>query len=282
MGKSKKKGKRRRSRSLSDDDSKAERQDHVPVKATRLAHRDQAGHEPKSFPSLDNPLYKEQQEFLQSLSKEEREGFFSNALDPERRAEIWMKQADLGEVLINGYSWATPDDRAFRILRHFSPIVEVGCGRNAYWSRLMREAGIDTVAYDADPEDGGTIGSNTNQGHTAGSSLQIHKGGPEVLRRESGRTLFLCYPDEDDAGQLSGQNLKLDEPLSMAAACLMTYKGDHVIHVGELFGDALAMDQSPWGRSSSAEFQAQLASHFHCILKASLSNWLHSRDCITV
>lgn len=282
MGKSKKKGKRPRSRSLSADDSKAERQDRDPMKATRRVNREQAGHEPKSFPSLNNPLYKEQQEFLQSLSKEEREGFFSNALDPDRRAEIWMKQADLGEVLINRYSWATPDDRALRILRHFSPIVEVGCGRNAYWSRLMGEAGIDAVAYDADPEDGGTIGSNTKQGNTACSSLQIHKGGPEVLRRESGRTIFLCYPDEDDAGPLPEQKHELDKPLSMGAACLMTYKGDYVIHVGELFGDTLAVDQSPWGRSSSAEFQVQLASQFHCILKASLSNWLHSRDSITV
>ena len=68
-----------------------------------------------------------------------------------------MEQATLGEQLVNKYSWATPDDRCMRILKHYSPIVEIGCGANAYWSQCMANAGIDVVAYDVNPQSGGTI-----------------------------------------------------------------------------------------------------------------------------
>jgi hypothetical protein len=42
------------------------------------------------------------------------------------------------------------------------------------------------------------------------------------------------------------------------------------------------MEQTPWGRSSSSDFQQRLASEFHCILKVELPNWLHVRDTISV
>lgn len=234
------------------------------------------------LPRHQNPLYEKQQEFLLALTKEEREDFFSSSFDTDRRAELWMAQADLGETLINRYSWATPDERSLRILRHFSPIVEIGCGANAYWSRLMKEARIDAVAYDFDPEGGGTFQSRSSEKRKRQSScgFKVHKGGPDVLRQESGRTLFLCYPDEDD--EVSKEIGESEQPCSMGAACLEHYTGDYVIHVGEIFGDTLAMDQAPWGRSSSPEFQQRLASEYHCILKASLSNWLHVRDTLSV
>ena len=68
----------------------------------------------------------------------------------------------------------------------------------------------------------------------------------------------------------------------MGADCLDHYKGQYVIHVGELFGDTLSMEQAPWGRSSSPDFQDRLAAEYHCVLKASLTNWLHVRDTISV
>jgi hypothetical protein len=222
-----------------------------------------------------NPLYEKQQEFLLALTTKERGDFFSSSLDTDRRAELWMAQADLGETLINQYSWATPDERSLRILRHFSPIVEIGCGANAYWSCLMEQAGLDVVAYDFDPKSGGKIMEAKRKRQASG--FRVRKGGPEVLRQESGRTLFLCYPDEDDEA-----SSEMEEPFSMGAACLEHYTGDYVIHVGEVYGDPLAMDQAPWGRSSSPEFQQRLASEYHCILKAGLSNWLHVRDTISV
>ena len=92
------------------------------------------------------------------------------------------------------------------------------------------------------------------------------------------RALFLCYPDEVAFTSEESD----DECETMGAACLKHFKGDIVIHVGELYGDTISMDQAPWGRSSGAEFQQRLHSEYHCLLKAKLQNWLHVRDTISV
>ena len=147
----------------------------------------------------------------------------------------------------------------------------------------MSNAGIDVVAYDVDPQSGGTFdskGKKKKQNMPSACGLAVQKGGPEILQKEMGRTLFLCYPDEDDRVDVSVD--ESEESLSLGAVCLEYYTGDYVIHVGEIFGDTLSVDQAPWGRSSSPEFQDRLASEYHCVLKASLSNWLHVRDTISV
>jgi hypothetical protein len=48
------------------------------------------------------------------------------------------------------YAWAIPDARALRILAALGPLVEVGCGKG-YWARLLRDYGVDVVAYDIAP-----------------------------------------------------------------------------------------------------------------------------------
>lgn len=261
---------------------------------------------PKRRKLSDNPLLKQQRAFLNRLSDAERNSFFSeSAVDTTRRAELWMEQADLGETLVNKYAWATPNERAIRILKEFSPILEVGCGANAYWCRQMKAAGIDIVGYDASPGQGGTIGGGDNDQSSSGSGsgakqqteFAVQQGGPEVLAlpKNSKRTLFLCYPDESDvvlkvdadADDNDDEDSDDDDengvPFSMGAACLGNYQGDYIIHVGELLGDAnLSMEQAPWGRSSSPEFQEQLAAEYHCVLRVALPNWLHVRDSLSV
>ena len=176
---------------------------------------------------------------------------------------------------------------------------EVGCGANAYWSRWMHtEGNVDVVAIDISLDSGGKILSKkanknnlkNNDRAMNDDGFIIHQGGPETLSqdetiRDSDRTLFLCYPDEED--KETPTNDEGDEaeeaPLSMAAACLEHYTGSTVIHVGELYGDTLSLDQAPFGRSSSSEFQTRLAGEYHCILKMQLeSNWLHTRDTLSV
>ena len=274
------------------------------------ANAERAETKVKAKDTLSNPLLSKQTKFLSSVPRKARHHFFSEEhVDGETRGDIWTRQADLGEELVDKYAWATPDDRALGILRHFSPIVEIGCGANAYWARLMHSAGIDVVAYDMAVEDGGHIqkqekksgkkrksgGSNFSNGDGGkgdGKHFAVRKGGPDVLSSNAmrKRALFLCYPDEDDqdadgaAGQDYDDNKDGEElpPLSMGAACLENYQGDIVIHVGELHGDTLSMDQAPWGRSSAPEFQQRLAAEYHCLLKAALPNWLHVRDTISV
>lgn len=235
-----------------------------------------------------NPLLAAQTTFLNSLSTLERDSFFSTRLDPEKRAEIWTNQANLGEDLVNKYSWAIPDERAIRILRHFSPLVEVGCGANAYWCQLMKQSGIDVIGFDAEPESGGMIQQFDGGSKVKTSKFPVRRGGPEILAsneiRKSKRTLFLCYPDEGDDGETADADAD-DEgspPKSLGAACLEHFQGQYVIHVGELVGDTLSIEQAPWGRSSSPAFQERLAAEFHCLLKVGLTNWLFSRDTISV
>ncbi|KAL9183765.1 hypothetical protein ACHAXT_004621 [Thalassiosira profunda] len=240
-----------------------------------------------------NPLLAAQLQFLASLPSHARHHFFSPDVSPEQRAEIWERQADLGEALVDQHAWATPDARLLRVFQHFGRegIVEVGCGANAYWARWMHaQGGVDVVGLDVSLDQGGKIGGGKqskkakNKGGESASGLIIRQGGPNALSedaelRDSGRTLFLCYPDEE-----YNQTDEEDEeaPTSMAAACLEHFAGDTIIHVGELYGDTLSMEQAPFGRSSSGEFQARLAAEYHCILKMSMSNWLHVRDTLSV
>ena len=238
----------------------------------------------------NNPLYREQQLFLSSLSAKERDSYFSESVvGPERRAELWMEQADIGEELVNKYAWATPTIDCLKIFRNFSPIVELGCGSNAYWTKYMKQAGgIDVVAYDMNVQEGGKIQQKKKKNKSSSSnSALVRKGGAEVLKRKELKqhTLFLCYPDEEVADPEDDTDDQDSQQFSFGWQCLANYTGKYVIHVGELavLGDAtLNMEQSPWGRSSSSEFQQRLASEYHCIAKLPLPNWLHVRDSISV
>jgi hypothetical protein len=190
-----------------------------------------------------------------------------------------------------------------KILKYFGEkygIVEIGCGSNAYWARMMNSHGLDVMAFDALLGIGGKISemekkgdsksrikkrkrSNEKESKMLPDGFVIYKGGPEVLKRKDlqERTLFLCYPDEDLMEETMEDGDHGQEG-SMGAACLEYFKGDVVVHVGEMFGDTPSMDQAPWGRSSGSVFQQRLASEFHCILKAGLKNWLHVNDTISV
>jgi hypothetical protein len=234
--------------------------------------------------SSNNPLWHQQQAFLQSLTESERTAFFDDkAVDPNRRADIWMQQADLGERLVNDCAWATPTDNSLAVLAHFGPIIEMGCGANAYWCRQMQAASIDVVGYDVSPRSGGTIKepskkskqTSKNKGIAVGAKdFCVQRGDPQVLAdpQHQNRTLFLCYPDENSA---------------MAASCLDYYTGDVIIHVGELIAQAteapiLSRHDAPWGRSTAPDFQERLLSEFHCLLTMALPNWLHTSDCLSV
>lgn len=248
----------------------------------------------------NNPLLKAHLQYLNALPSHVRDTFFSNKdVDPILRAEVWSQSAELGMNLVNRYSWATPDERCLKILKYFSPIVEIGCGSNAYWARKMNDMGIDIIAYDSDLCVGGKIDINDDNQQSQNQIITMKKevnanpernslkkfddgftirqGGPEILGCNiegeiHQRTLFLCYPDEE---LLEGEK-------EMAYSCLEYFKGDTIIHVGELYGDTLSLDHAPWGRSSGPNFQQRLSSEFHCILKAQLTNWLHVRDTISV
>lgn len=174
----------------------------------------------------NNLLLEKQRKFLSSLPESVKQNFFSNEhVSAETRAQIWSDQAELGEGLVNKYSWATPDERALNIIKYFASkcdgIVEIGCGSNAYWTNLMINLGVSVLAFDIQLLQGGKIhhkikdDDNNDVGFEAndnsdsngkkrkhssiqmnGSSVQIeskrfdnglviYKGGPEVLSQNS-------------------------------------------------------------------------------------------------
>lgn len=181
--------------------------------------------------------------------------FFCTEAD-ESRNDSYVRLDVLGQPLCRQYAWAIPDDRALRILQEFSPLIEIGAGRG-YWASLLKKAGVDIIAFDRKvPKKCFT---------------DVAKGGPSELSKKANkkRTLFLCYPDDTQ---------------NMSMKCLEKYDGEYIIHVGELMvtGTVSGHPQAPFGRTTSSEFNVQLAEEFHCLLTARLPRFPFSNDCISV
>ena len=62
--------------------------------------------------------------------------------------------------------------------------------------------------------------------------------------------------------------------------CLRNYKGNTVIHIGELFGETLSTN--PWGQTTSRDFQLRLGETFRCVSRVQLPNWPGHMDSLTV
>lgn len=195
------------------------------------------------------------------------------------RMKCWEKIEAASQELCQKYAWAVPDNRAIKILKHFSPLVEIGAGKG-YWTSLLREAGVDIIAFDK------FLGTKVGKSKSNDKNnwTEVLHGDPSLLLSSksnkktkdntqpslNNRTLFLCYPDEAE---------------SMAATCLENYQGEYIVHVGEMIstGTVMGPPVAPFGRTSSADFQVSLAEQFHCILVAKLSvTYPISRDCISV
>ena len=105
---------------------------------------------------------------------------------------------------------------------------------------MHNAGGVDVVALDLSLDSGGGKINKANKNVTnvrSQGGCQVLPGGPTSLsdNKLSSRTLFLCYPDEEDALD----DDEGEQPMSMAAQCLENFSGDTIIHVGEWFGDTL-------------------------------------------
>ena len=134
--------------------------------------------------------------------------------------------------------------------------------------------------------------------------LRVNRAGPDVAAEFPEHTLFLCYPDEGEAGYVpaggeegeeddeDGASGAGDDDSSAAAAAgyrgksvglraLLAYRGNTVIVVGESFAQT-AQGGNPWGRSAMSEFQQELASQFHCVVQVPLPTWPGTVDTLSV
>lgn len=188
---------------------------------------------------------------IQALKKKlsQWEQFYAEEHTSEREAE-WDLLETSQSQLCNEFAWAVPDERALKILTKFSPLIEIGAGKG-YWGKLLREKSVDIVCFD----------KYVHSKNSVDCWTKVLKGDANKLTSEkyAGRTLFLCYPDEQE---------------SLAIACLERYGGEYVVHIGEMIhtGTMAGSPVAPFGRTTSADFQVALAADFHCLLKASLQN----------
>lgn len=62
---------------------------------------------------------------------EGRMWLIAHACLQQRRQELWEMVIDSAVSVCDRFAWATPDERSFRVLNHFSPIIEIGAGAGA-------------------------------------------------------------------------------------------------------------------------------------------------------
>ena len=142
------------------------------------------------------------------------------------------------------YAYAIPTRAALKLLAAHAPIVEIGAGAG-YWAYLLRQMGVDVMAYDHEPPDG-TYRNIYFEGGRAWT--EVLEGGPEMVPKHGDRALFLCWPPPGSP---------------MAEACLEAFAGDVVVWAGE------------WRRACATEaFFDALDRSFEEIAAEPLPSWL--------
>ena len=117
----------------------------------------------------------------------------------------------------------------------------------------------------------------------------------EVIKRENRRIIYdnkqengdddESFFGENDNGkyQIFGSLIDTkdrEEPLP-SVECLRHFKGNYVVHIGELFG-CTYNTLCPWGRTTSMQFQIELQTNFHKIHQHEMRRWPLFRDTLTI
>lgn len=166
------------------------------------------------------------------------------------------------QVLQILFSFSVPTTEAIHVVRQWSDledhahVVSLGAGLG-YWEYLLAAAGMTVTAFD-----------NGQAGYPREMTyVEVREGGPEVLGGFPKAILFLAWPDADE-----------ESPFSLR--CLEHFRGDVIVHVGELFGET--QSPHPWGASTSSKFQLALLREFRLAQRCALPNWPGLRDSLTV
>lgn len=169
---------------------------------------------------------------------------------PERR-EIIRRYANRTR-LSRTYAWAIPNQAALGALSDLQPLVELGCG-GGYWAMLLRERGVDVVAYDRwpPPPDG------REGGWAMKAWSEIRPGvGEEVIEQHQERTLLLCWPSPGEVENC------------WAADTLRRYQGDKLVFVGE----------APDGCTGSRAFHRRVGEQFELVSEVEIPRFSGRRD----
>ena len=157
-------------------------------------------------------------------------------------------------VLAEQYAWAIPSPDALAAIADFARdcgIIEVGAG-TGYWAALLRDLGVDVLAYDAFPP--GREGVTNPYRHRQ-SYVPVHHWEDQrasvALEMERTRALMLCWPcySEDWAWRTLRAYLDVG--------------GQRVIYIGE----------GEWGCNATEAFFATLRTRFKTPIYAPIPSW---------
>jgi hypothetical protein len=202
----------------------------------------------------------------------------------------------------HAFSFAVPCVAALDCIAQLKMgLVEMGAG-TGYWAALLRERGVDIVAYDRapptapDPTNGKTQNLFFNATFT-----DVLKGDESELAKHADRALFLCWP----VAKVETKEMGMEGAVPWDARCLDTWQGDTLIHVGEwrvppgeanerdddplappptadAFPRGTAQCDDPGGITTSLEFQLAVETQFDLKHHVKLPNWPNTRDDLTV
>jgi len=178
-------------------------------------------------------------------------------------AEEWAQESRMDETFhgmtreaASRHAWGIPTERAIRMIASTGSIVEMGAG-NGYWSRLLRMAGSDVIAFDERPTWSvlRTL-SDKNPWMAMGSVWgRVKRGTPKDLTGKAERTLLLCWPPKDDP---------------MAAESLRVWNGVTLAVVG------------PRRYVASDEFYDMLQADYHLLHDEPLPSWPECEDSVQI
>jgi hypothetical protein len=171
--------------------------------------------------------------------------------DPWSRIDRFQERQAAREEAILRYAFAIPDGHALDVLAAHAPIVEMGAG-TGYWARLLRDRGVDVVAYDAAPGYGGDEGAGVEM------YTEVLTGAPEVLAEHADRTLLLVWPPLWHEG---------DDEEDMSVACLDHWHGRFLVYVGD------------WGVATASQaFHDRLRTEFTEVASHVIPQWEDVHD----
>lgn len=137
------------------------------------------------------------------------------------------------------YGFAVPTAESVAAIADHSPagVIEIGAG-TGYWSRLIRDHGVDVIAYDIDPPP-----SPTNRWFAGTAPWHpVAVGAEDVVTRFPLRTLLLVWPTRNETWPADAIEL------------FHHAGGTRLVYVGE----------GPGGRSGDDRFHALLGAIDHC------------------
>lgn len=158
------------------------------------------------------------------------------------------------------YAWAVPAPAALDAIAEFAHegIVEIGAG-TGYWASILRQMGLNVIAYDASPVDKGRNRFHRRKkcGVRVTSFTQVLRGDATMAACHPDRVLMLCWPPHDMNPTRPRRECRMSD------RALASYSGDKLIYIG----------QRPGGVTGSRKFHEQLRKEWICVRKIRTPNF---------